>query len=59
MKSKKALTLTIAALAFALAAWQAAPAKAFGAHTPMYIFNVPNPSSFGGQRITFTWERDG
>lgn len=34
-------------------------AKAFGAHTPMYTFNVPNPRSLGGQRITFTWERDG
>jgi hypothetical protein len=34
-------------------------AKAFGAHTPMYTFNVPNPQQLGGARITFTWERDG
>ena len=34
-------------------------AKAFGAHTPMYFFNVPNPQQLGGSRITFTWERDG
>ncbi|HEU4767171.1 MAG TPA: hypothetical protein VFS77_07340, partial [Pyrinomonadaceae bacterium] len=34
-------------------------AKAFGVHTPMYEFQVPNPSSYGGQRIIFTWERDG
>ena len=34
-------------------------AKAFGAHTPMYTFNVPNPRSLGGHRLTFTWERDG
>jgi hypothetical protein len=34
-------------------------AKAFGAHTPMYTFNVPNLTRLGGHRITFTWERDG
>jgi hypothetical protein len=34
-------------------------AKAFGVHTPMYQFKVPNPSSLGGLRLIFSWERDG
>ena len=34
-------------------------AKAFGAHTPVYSFNVPGARRLGGSRITFTWERDG
>ena len=34
-------------------------AKAFGAHTPMYSFKVPNLSKLGGHRLVFTWERDG
>ena len=34
-------------------------AKAFGAHTPMYSFKVPNTSKLGGHRLIFTWERDG
>ncbi len=34
-------------------------AKAFGAHTPMYSFKVPNLNNLGGHRITFTWAIDG
>ena len=34
-------------------------AKAFGAHTPMYVIHLDDRrDDLGGQRITFTWEKD-
>ncbi len=34
-------------------------AKAFGAHTPMYIIHLDDRrDDLGGQRITFIWEKD-
>lgn len=37
-------------------------AKAFGAHTPMYRFDLKGKEKnfkYAGMRLTFTWERDG
>ncbi len=38
-------------------------AKAFGAHTPMYRFDMKGTKEknfkYAGYRLTFTWERDG
>lgn len=37
-------------------------AKAFGAHTPMYRFDLKGKEKnfkYAGYRLTFTWERDG